>query len=66
MADDAESDADVLIRLQDQADNFERMVDKTDDRINDGNNYRGLMNPKDYVAKRAQMSKDEEEVRCTQ
>lgn len=64
MANEAESDADVIGRMQEQADNFERMVDKTDDRVNDGNNYRGLMNPKDYVAKRAQMAKGEEEVRA--
>ena len=64
MADTSEADADVIGRMQEQADNFERMVDKTDDRVNDGNNYRGLMNPKDYVAKRAQMAKDEDEVRA--
>tara|TARA_B110001452_G_scaffold258758_1_gene254337 strand:+ start:448 stop:669 length:222 start_codon:yes stop_codon:yes gene_type:complete len=64
MADTNETDGDIIGRMQEQADNFERMVDKTDDRINDGNNYRGLMNPKDYVAKRAQVAKNEDEVRA--
>ena len=64
MADTNETDGDIIGRMQEQADSFERMVDKTDDRINDGNNYRGLMNPKDYVAKRAQVAKNEDEVRA--
>ena len=41
MANESESEADVIGRMQEQADNFERMVDKTDDRVNDGNNYAG-------------------------
>ena len=46
-----------------QADAFEKGVDKTDARVNDGNQYKGLMDPKAYKAKRAQLAKDEEEVR---
>ena len=46
-----------------QADAFEKGVDKTDARINDGNQYKGLMDMKEYKAKRAMLAKDEDEVR---
>eukprot|EP00966_Prymnesium_polylepis_P207413 4804461-Prymnesium_polylepis.1 len=36
----------------DNADAFEKMSDSTDDRVNDGNNYKGLMKASDYKAKR--------------
>lgn len=63
MADESESLQSIVERVRDQGSNFEHMQDQTDNKVNDGNNYRGLMNPKDYAAKRLQVAKDDEEVR---
>eukprot|EP00320_Phaeocystis_rex_P002721 CAMPEP_0119097632 /NCGR_PEP_ID=MMETSP1178-20130426/180043_1 /TAXON_ID=33656 /ORGANISM="unid sp, Strain CCMP2000" /LENGTH=109 /DNA_ID=CAMNT_0007081581 /DNA_START=39 /DNA_END=368 /DNA_ORIENTATION=- len=34
-----------------------------DAKLNDGNNYAGLMNPKEYKAKRAELAKDDETIK---
>ena len=49
------SDADVLLRMRDQADNFEAKTDSKDDKLNDGNNYRGMMSAEDYKKRRAEV-----------
>ena len=63
MADDGEGADSVLARIQDQSDAFETGVDKVEAKLNDGNHYKGLMNPKDYKAKRAELAKDEETIK---
>lgn len=40
------------LECRENADAFEIMTDNTDDRVNDGNNYRGLMKASEYKAKR--------------
>ena len=63
MADEGEGADSVLARIQGQSDVFEAGVDRTDAKVNDGNNYAGLMNPKDYKAKRAELAKDDETIK---
>ncbi len=63
MADEGEGADSVLARIQGQSDVFEAGVDRTDAKVNDGNNYAGLMNPKDYKAKRAELAKDDQTIR---
>ena len=53
------SDADVLLRMRDQADNFEKKVGKDkDDKVNDGNNYSGMLSAADYKKRRAEVLED--------
>jgi|TARA_B110001469_G_scaffold17111_1_gene17315 hypothetical protein len=63
MADDGEGADSVLARIQGQSDVFEAGVDKVEAKVNDGNHYAGLMNPKDYKAKRAELAKDNETIK---
>ena len=63
MADDREGADSVLGRMQDQSDAFEAGIDKMDAKLNDGNHYKGLMNVKEYKAKRAELSKDEDTIK---
>lgn len=49
------SDDDVLLRMREQADNFEVKVDDKDDKVNDGNNYKGMMSAADYKKRRAEV-----------
>mmetsp|Transcript_46781 Transcript_46781/g.77476 ORF Transcript_46781/g.77476 Transcript_46781/m.77476 type:complete len:138 (-) Transcript_46781:366-779(-) len=58
---DCANGAEVIERMREQAGAFEHMQDRTDDRVNDGNNYRGLMNVKDYKKKREEVSLSAEE-----
>ncbi|KAL1529638.1 hypothetical protein AB1Y20_000580 [Prymnesium parvum] len=46
------TDEEIIERMRDNAEAFEQMTDNTDDRVNDGNNYRGLMKASEYKAKR--------------
>lgn len=49
------TDADVLERMRDNAGSFERMQDTSDIKLNDGNNYKGLMTMDDYKKKRGEV-----------
>ena len=53
---------DVLERVQLQAGSFERMSDKKDERLNDGNNYKGLMDVHAYKKKRQEMALEPEQI----
>ena len=64
MADEGESQTDVLARIREQGSAFEHMTDRTDEKINDGSNYAGLMRPEDYKKKRVEVTMTEEEVRA--
>jgi hypothetical protein len=55
------SDADVLLRMRDQADNFEKKSDMRDDKLNDGKNYAGMMSNEDYKKKRAEVLEEPDE-----
>ncbi len=52
------SDAEVLERCREQAGSFENMQDRSDERLNDGNNYKGLMSRDAYVKKREEVLED--------
>ena len=54
------SDADVLDRMRDNAGSFEAAgtASLVDERVNDGNNYRGLMSVADYKNKRTEIIED--------
>ena len=58
MADASESDADILDRLREQATAFQSQTDFNDARVNDGNNYKGLMNAADYKRRRLEVLED--------
>ena len=50
------SDADVLMRMRDQVDNFEKKIGQDkDDKVNDGNNYKGMMRAEDYKKRREEV-----------
>lgn len=55
------TDAEVIERMREQAGAFEHQSDKKDDRVNDGNNYKGLMNAADYKKRRVEVLEDPEE-----
>ena len=63
MADDGEGADSVLARIQGQSDVFEAGTDKKEAKLNDGNHYAGLMDPKQYKAKRAELAKSDEEIK---
>ena len=46
---------DLIESMRAQAGAFEHMQDRSDERVNDGNNYKGLMNVQDYKKKRAEV-----------
>ena len=53
------SDADVLMRMRDQVDNFEKKIGQDkDDKVNDGNNYSGMLSAADYKKRRAEVLED--------
>lgn len=52
------TDADVLEQIQQQSGAFEHMQDRADEKLNDGNNYAGLMSRDDYKRKRAELLED--------
>mmetsp|Transcript_23368 Transcript_23368/g.39913 ORF Transcript_23368/g.39913 Transcript_23368/m.39913 type:complete len:135 (+) Transcript_23368:107-511(+) len=56
------TDEEVLERMRDNAGGFEKMTDRKDERLNDGNNYKGLMKASAYREKRAEMAVDPEEL----
>ena len=49
------TDEDVLLRMRDQADNFEGQTDRRDDKVNDGKNYAGMMSNEDYKKRRQEI-----------
>jgi hypothetical protein len=58
------TDQDVLERMRENAGAFEVQANKADERLNDGNNYRGLMSVDDYKAKRTEILEDTAEKRA--
>ena len=46
--------------MRDNAGHFEEVIDAQDARLNDGNNYKGLMNCAAYKQKRAEMAVEPE------
>ena len=52
------TDEDVLERIQEQGTSFEPMSNKDDEKLNDGNNYKGLMSRDDYKRKRQEVLED--------
>ena len=59
--DDTESDADVLLRIQDQGAAFAHQADRSDDKVNDGDNYKGVLSAADYKKRRVEVLEDPEE-----
>ena len=57
------SDADILERMRDNAGGFEAQSNNQDDKVNDGNHYRGLMSVADYKSKRTEVLEDTAEKR---
>ena len=49
------SDADVLERMRDNAGAFEAQQDHKDNKVNDGENYKGMMSVADYRKKRQEV-----------
>ena len=54
------SDADIIMRMREQAGSFEAQTNNKDDRVNDGNNYKGLMKADDYKKRRVEVLGGEE------
>uniref|UniRef100_A0A7S2BSL0 Uncharacterized protein n=1 Tax=Haptolina brevifila TaxID=156173 RepID=A0A7S2BSL0_9EUKA len=54
------TDAEVLDRIRDQAGAFESQTDMKDAKVNDGNQYKGLLNVQDYKKRRAEAMEDPE------
>ena len=61
MADEGEGDSEVLMRIRDQAGAFEHRQDFSDEKVNDGRNYAGLMQAADYKKRRIEVLEDPEE-----
>ena len=49
------TDEDVLARMHEQAGSFETQSDRRDERVNDGNNYKGMMRAEDYKKRREEV-----------
>mmetsp|Transcript_41680 Transcript_41680/g.109935 ORF Transcript_41680/g.109935 Transcript_41680/m.109935 type:complete len:143 (-) Transcript_41680:291-719(-) len=58
MADAGEGDAAVLMRIREQGGAFEHRQDFSDEKLNDGNNYKGLMKASDYKKRRIEVLED--------
>ena len=52
--------AQVLLRIREQAGAFEHQADRSDDKVNDGSNYKGLMQASDYKKRRIEVLEDPE------
>jgi hypothetical protein len=61
MAEVGETDEDVLARIREQGTAFEHQTDLRDDKLNDGNNYRGLMQNAEYKQRRIEVLEDQTE-----
>ena len=53
----------VLYRMREQADAFESQTDRRDDKVNDGNNYKGVMSAADYKKRRLEVLEENDEDR---
>ena len=49
------TDDDVLLRMRENAGSFEAQSDRRDERVNDGNNYKGMMRAEDYKKRREEV-----------
>ena len=61
MADEREGDDDVLLRIREQGGAFAAKSDYTDDKLNDGNTYKGILSAAEYKKRRAEALEDPEE-----